>query len=79
MLSDTFTKYSNPLVCEHSAYEFSLIWDAQINTCFSIYEPIFAYMSSFLLQTSCYSCQEVMGNEFSFYEFSPYEQFWGMN
>jgi hypothetical protein len=29
----------------------SLIRDAQINACFSIYEPIFAYMSSFLSQT----------------------------
>jgi hypothetical protein len=34
-------KYSNPSVYEQSVHEFSLIRDAQINTCFSIYEPIF--------------------------------------
>jgi hypothetical protein len=44
-------KYSNPSVYEQSVFEFSLIRDAQINTCFSIYEPIFAYTSSFLSQT----------------------------
>jgi hypothetical protein len=43
--------YSNPSVYEQSVYKFSLIQDAQINTYFSIYEPIFAYMSSFLSQT----------------------------
>jgi hypothetical protein len=47
--------YSNPSVYEQSVYEFSLIWDAQINTCFSVYEPIFAYASFFLLQTECCS------------------------
>jgi hypothetical protein len=50
-------KYSNP-----SVYEFLLIWDAQINIRFSIYEPIFAYMSYFLRQTDRCSCREVMGN-----------------
>jgi hypothetical protein len=39
-------KYRNP-----SVYEFPLIRDAQINTCFSIYEPILANTSSFLSQT----------------------------
>jgi hypothetical protein len=29
--------------------------DVQINTCFSIYEPVFAYMGSFFLQTDCCS------------------------
>jgi hypothetical protein len=43
--------YSNPSVYEQSVHEFSLVRDAQINTCFSIYEPIFAYTSSFLSQT----------------------------
>jgi hypothetical protein len=38
--------YSNPSVYEQSVYEFLLIRDAQINTYFSIYEPIFAYTSS---------------------------------
>jgi hypothetical protein len=39
----TFTEeYSNPSVYEQSFYEFSLTRDAQINICFSIYEPIFA-------------------------------------
>jgi hypothetical protein len=45
------SQYSNLSVYEQSVYEFSLIRDAQINTCFSIYEPIFAYTSSFLAQT----------------------------
>jgi hypothetical protein len=54
--------YSNPLVFKQLVYEFSLIWDAQINTGFSIYEPIFAYMSYFLSQTDRYSRREVMGN-----------------
>jgi hypothetical protein len=54
--------YSNPLVYEQSAYEFSQIWDAQINTFFSIYESIFVKTSSFLSQTNCYSHREVMGN-----------------
>jgi hypothetical protein len=44
-------KYSKPSVYERSVYEFSLIRDEQINTCFSIYEPIFAHTSSFLSQT----------------------------
>jgi hypothetical protein len=35
--------YSNPSVYEQSVYEFSLVRDAQINTSFSIYEPIFAF------------------------------------
>jgi hypothetical protein len=65
-------EYSNPSVYEQSVYEFS----AQINTCFSIYKPIFANTSSFRSQTDRYSCREVMGNSFSFYKFSPYEQFW---
>jgi hypothetical protein len=43
-------QYSNPSEYEQSVYEFSLIRDAQINTCFSVYEPIFAYTSSFLSQ-----------------------------
>jgi hypothetical protein len=43
-------KYSNPSVYEQSVYEFSLIRDAHINTCFSICEPFFACMSSFLSQ-----------------------------
>jgi ABC-type phosphate/phosphonate transport system permease subunit len=49
--------YSNPSVYKQSVYEFSLIRDAQIYTCFSIYEPIFTCMSSFLLQTDhCSQC-----------------------
>jgi hypothetical protein len=44
--------HSNPSIYEQSVYEFSIIWDAQINTCFSICEPILVYMSSFLLQTN---------------------------
>jgi hypothetical protein len=55
-------EYSNPSVYEQSVYEFSLIRDAQINMCFSIYEPIFAYTSSPLSQTDHYSRREVMGN-----------------
>jgi hypothetical protein len=55
-------EYSNPSVYEQSVYEFSLIRDAQINTCFSIYEPIFAHTSSFLSQTDRCSRREVMGN-----------------
>jgi hypothetical protein len=31
--------YSNPSVYEQTVYEFLLIRDAQINTCFSIYGP----------------------------------------
>jgi hypothetical protein len=54
--------YSNPSANEQSVYEFSVIWEAQINTCFSIYEPIFAKMSSFLSQTDRCSRREVMGN-----------------
>jgi hypothetical protein len=47
--------YSNPSVYEQLVYEFLLMQDAQINTCFSIYDPIFAYTSSFLSQTDrCY-------------------------
>jgi hypothetical protein len=46
MITQYAMKYSNP-----SVYEFSLKRDAQINTCFSIYEPIFTYTSSFLSQT----------------------------
>jgi hypothetical protein len=57
-----FTQYSNPSVYEQSVYEFSLIQDAQINPCFSIYKPIFTYMISFLSQTNRYSCREVTGN-----------------
>jgi hypothetical protein len=68
--------YSNPSLYEQSVYEFLLIRDAQINTCFSIYEPIFTNTSSFLSQNECCSRREVVGNLFSFYEFSPYEQFW---
>jgi hypothetical protein len=37
---------------------------------------IYEYTSSFLSQTNRCSSQEVVGNQFSFYEFSPYEQFW---
>jgi hypothetical protein len=48
-------KYSNPLVYKQSVYEFSHIRDAQINTRFSIYKPIFTYTSSFLLQTDHFS------------------------
>jgi hypothetical protein len=59
---NNFISYSNPLVYEQSVYKFSLIRNAQINTCFSIHEPIFAYMSSFFLQTDRYSRWEVMGN-----------------
>jgi hypothetical protein len=33
------TWYSNPSVYEQTVYEFSLIRDAHINTCFSISEP----------------------------------------
>jgi hypothetical protein len=55
-------KYSNPSLYEQSVYEFSLIWDAQINTYFSIYEPIFAYTSSFLSQTDYCSRREVIRN-----------------
>jgi hypothetical protein len=45
-------KYSNSSVYEQSVYLFSLKRDAQTNTCFFlIYEPIFAYTSSFLSQT----------------------------
>jgi hypothetical protein len=46
-------KYSNKGInySNLSVYEFLQIRDAQINTCFSIYKPIFAYTSSFLLQT----------------------------
>jgi hypothetical protein len=36
-------QYRNPSVFEQLVHAFSLIRDAQINTCFSIYEPIFAY------------------------------------
>jgi hypothetical protein len=43
--------YSNPSVYEQSVYKFSLIRDAQISTCFSIYKPIFACTSSFRSQT----------------------------
>jgi hypothetical protein len=59
------TNYSNPSVYEQSVYDFSLIRDAQINTCFSIYEPIFACTSSFLSQMIVVpgaSSREVMGN-----------------
>jgi hypothetical protein len=45
-------KYRNPSVYKQLIYEFFIIWDAQINTRFSIYKPIFAYMSSFLSQTN---------------------------
>jgi hypothetical protein len=55
-------EYSNPSVYKQSVYEFSLVQDAQINTCFSIYEPIFAYTSSFLSQTDLCSRREVMEN-----------------
>jgi hypothetical protein len=47
----TGLKYNNPSVYNQLVYGFSLVQDAQINTCFSIYEPIFSYTSSFLLQT----------------------------
>jgi hypothetical protein len=49
--SQLIFKYSNPSVYEQSVSEFSLIRDAQINTCFSIYKSIFTYTTSFLLQT----------------------------
>jgi hypothetical protein len=51
-----FTLYSNPSVYEQSVYEFSLLWDAQINACFLIYEPVSAYTSSFLSQTDRSQC-----------------------
>jgi hypothetical protein len=54
--------YSNFSVYEQSVYEFSLVRDAQINTCFPIYEPVFACTSSFLSQTDRCSRLEVMGN-----------------
>jgi hypothetical protein len=38
--------YSKPSENEQSVYEFSLVWDAQINTCFSICEPIFTFWAS---------------------------------
>jgi hypothetical protein len=41
--------FSFPLVYEQSVYKLSLTRDAQINTYFSIYDPIF--MNSFLSQT----------------------------
>jgi hypothetical protein len=56
-----YWQYSNT-VYEQWVYEFSLIRDAQINACFSIYEPVFAYTSSFLSQTDRCSHWEVMGN-----------------
>jgi hypothetical protein len=56
------TKYSNPSIYEQSVYEFSLVRDAQINTCFSIYEQIFAYTSSFLSQTDRCSRRLFSGN-----------------
>jgi hypothetical protein len=43
--------YNNPSVYEQSVFEFPLIRDTQINTCFSIYESVFVYTSSFLSQT----------------------------
>jgi hypothetical protein len=55
-------KYSNPSVYEQSVYKFLLLRAAQINTYFSIYKPIFAYMSSFLSQTDRCSCRKIMGN-----------------
>jgi hypothetical protein len=49
--------YSNPSVYEQSVYKFSLVLDAQITTRFSIYEPVFTCMSSFLSQTDrCSRC-----------------------
>ena len=36
-------------------HKFPLIQDAQIDTCFSIFELIFAYTSSFLLQTDSHT------------------------
>jgi hypothetical protein len=60
--NDEASHYSNLSVFEQSVYKFSLIRDAQINTFFfSIYEPIFAYTSSFLSQMDRYSHWEVMG------------------
>jgi hypothetical protein len=44
-------QYRNTSVYEQPVSEFSLIRDAHINTCSSVYEPIFAYTSSFLSQT----------------------------
>jgi hypothetical protein len=41
-------KHSNPSVYEQWVYLFSLIRDAQINTCFSIYDPVLVHTSSFL-------------------------------
>jgi hypothetical protein len=57
-----YDTYSNPSVYKQLVYELSLVRDAQINTCFSICKPIFAYTSSFLSQTDRCSCREVMGN-----------------
>jgi hypothetical protein len=54
--------YINPSIYEQSVYEFSLIRDAQINTCFSIYESIFAYTSSVLSQTDRCSGRHVSGS-----------------
>jgi hypothetical protein len=45
-------------------YKFLLIWDAQINTCLSIYEPVFTFQAP----SSCKpiivpsASREVMGN-----------------
>jgi hypothetical protein len=59
--SNDETLYSNPSVFEQSV-EFSQTRDAQINTCFSIYEPVCAYTSFFPSQTDRCSHQEVMGD-----------------
>jgi hypothetical protein len=61
IIFNEISKYSNPSVYEQSVYEFSLIRDAQINTCFSVYEPVLACTSSFFSQTGR-SRREVMGN-----------------
>jgi hypothetical protein len=58
----TTLAYNNPSVYDKSVYEFSLIRDAQINTRFSINEPIFACTSFFLSQTDCCSLRLFSGS-----------------
>jgi hypothetical protein len=57
-----FSIYRNPSVYKQLVYEFLLIQDAKINTCFSIYEPIFAFTSPFLLQTDRCSWHLFLGS-----------------
>jgi hypothetical protein len=59
-MGEAINKYSNPSVYEQSVYEFSLLRDAQINTCFSVYEPIFSYTRSFLSETDRCSCRKLI-------------------